>query len=99
MRAVVDNKFTIIIIIMDSKAFGIAGALTLVAGVLGYTVYQSKKSKGPSTPMDRVLLVRMLEELKHQIFTICLTYADAFDAATREMQKKKVPEQTIVDYK
>lgn len=31
---------------MDTKAFGIVGALTLVAGVLGYTAYRSKKSQG-----------------------------------------------------
>ena len=30
---------------MNNKSFGIVGALSLVAGVLGYSLYSSKKSQ------------------------------------------------------
>lgn len=47
---------------MDYKIIGVASVATLVVGILGYSIFTSKKSnKSPNKALDRDLLVRILE--------------------------------------
>lgn len=84
------------LVTMDFKIIGVASVATLIAGVIGYSVYNSKKSnKPPAKPFDRDLLIRILEELKYQIFSLCLEKADKFKEVNESSKKHNLGQSEI----
>lgn len=67
--------------------------------MLGYSLYLSRKGKGGSKPLDRILIVRLLEELKYQIFVLCLEYAKTFNDVTKQLKDSKKTDDHINNFK
>ena len=76
---------------MDYKLVGAIGVLGIAASVIGLSML-GKKQKTVSS-LKREVVIKILEELKHQVFMICLKSASVFQIATENLKKeKKTPE-------
>lgn len=76
---------------MDTKVLTLLGVGAMVLGVVGYSFLNKKNAKKPSKPLERDLLVRILEELKYEVLSLCLRTAQAFGHADKEMKTKNIP--------
>jgi hypothetical protein len=83
---------------MDTKVLTLLGVGAMIVGVVGYSLW-GKKTKKPSKPIERDLLIRILEELKYEVLSLCLRSAQAFGKADKEMKSNNLPAQMISQYK